>query len=108
MAGLPSLRSSFWSRCGARYGSAFRRGVEYPGFWCLGYWRSIVSAKLTLDGSLGAPFAGRGGAVTALSAADLSFPGKGLGVHLRLPVSPAGEVLSPTPEIFLPTDARAR
>ena len=32
------------------------------------------------------------------------FPGGGLGAQFRVPVSPAGEVLSPTPEIFLPTD----
>jgi hypothetical protein len=51
MAGLPGFRSSFWSRCGARFGSASRQVVEYSVVWCLGYWRPIVFAKLTLDGS---------------------------------------------------------
>ena len=53
-------------------------------------------------------FAARGGALVALSAVDLSFWGDVWGVHFRVPVLPAGEVLSPTSEIFLPTDVDAR
>ena len=56
---------------------------------------------------LGAPFAGRSGAVVALSAANLSFPGGGLGAHFRMAVLSAVEVSQEkgdgTPGRFLDT-----
>ena len=44
--------------------------------------------------ALASPFRGRGGAVTALRAVDLSFRGKVWGAHFMLQVSPASDVLS--------------
>jgi hypothetical protein len=44
--------------------------------------------------TLATPFAGRGGAVSGPQRRRFIFPGGDLGVHLRLPESPAGEVLS--------------
>jgi len=43
---------------------------------------------------LGASFASRGGPVSGPVRRRFIFPGGGLGAHLRVPVSPAGEVLS--------------
>ena len=41
---------------------------------------------------MGAPFAGRGGAVSWPCAPQIYLPGGGLGAHFGLPVLPAGEV----------------
>ena len=47
---------------------------------------------------LGCPFAGRGGAESAPQRRRFIFLGGCLGAHFRVPVSPAGEVLS-SPEM---------
>ena len=49
-------------------------------------------ARLPMPFPLGAPFRGRGGAVSGPQSRRFIFPGGGLGAHFRVPVLPAGEV----------------
>ena len=61
-------------------------------------WRGLPAGDLSISQaplyflSMGAPFAGRGGAVSGPQRRRFIFPGGGLGAHFRVPVLPEVEV----------------